>query len=140
MSRTASRAVQAELQAWGKLRIVGVALISLVGLIHLIEAPEYFEAATYLGLLFLANFAGATVAAVGIYRGLWSWGWGLGILLAASAFLGYILSRTVGLPGFYEDEFFEPMGVLSLIVEALFVLLYVMTIRRGTMETTRAAR
>src|SRR5215207_309573 len=121
MSRTASRAVQAELQAWGKLRIVGVALISLVGLIHLIEAPEYFEAATYLGLLFLANFAGAIVAAVGIYRGSWNWGWGLGVLISASAFVGYILSRTVGLPGFYDDEFLEPMGVLSLVVEALFV-------------------
>ena len=55
--------------------------------------------------------------------------------------MGYILSRTVGLPGFYEDEFFEPMGVLSLIVEALFVLQYaVMAIRRGTVQTTRAAR
>ena len=125
----------------GKTAWVSISLIVLVGLIHLIEAPEYFEEASYLGLLFLANFAGTIVAAIGIYRGSRSWGWGLGILLAASAYLGYILSRTVGLPGFYEDEFFEPMGVLSLIVEALFVLQYaVMAIRRGTVQTTRAAR
>lgn len=104
---------------------VSISVIVLVALIHLIEAPEYLEEAPYLGLLFLVNFAGAIVAAIGIYRGSWSWGWGLGTLVAASAFLGYILSRTVGLPGFYEDEFFESMGVLWLIVEALFVLLYV---------------
>jgi hypothetical protein len=125
-----------EKTAWG-----GISLIVLAGLIHLIEAPEHFEEAPYLGFLFFANFVGAIVAAFGIYRGSRSWGWGLGILLAASAFLGYILSRTVGLPRFYEEEFSEPMGVLSLIVEALFVLVYIAMVRmRGTVRTTGATR
>ena len=38
-------------------------LIVALGLIHLLEAPEELEEATYLGLLFLANFGGAVVAA-----------------------------------------------------------------------------
>ena len=118
----------------------GIVLIALIGLIHLVESPEYFEATTYLGLLFLANFAGAIVAAVGIYRGSWSWGWGLGALIAASAFVGYVLSRTAGLPGFYEDEFLEPMGLLSLVVEALFMLLYIAGIRRAAIAPNRTAR
>ena len=50
----------------GKLRIAGVVLISLVGLIHLLVTPEYFEFAAYLGLLMIANFAGSMVSAVGI--------------------------------------------------------------------------
>ena len=50
----------------------GIALLVVVGMVHLIEAPEYFEDATYLGLLFLANFAGAILAATGIYKGSWS--------------------------------------------------------------------
>jgi hypothetical protein len=124
----------------GKISWIGILLIVLVGLIHLIEAPEYFEAATYLGLLFLVNFAGAIVAAIGIHRGSWSWGWGLGVLVAASAFVGYLLSRTVGLPGFYEEEFFEPTGVLSLVLEGLFVALYVAAIRRGSMDNTETVR
>ena len=37
-------------------------LIMALGLIHLLEAPEELEEATYLGLLFLANFGGAVVA------------------------------------------------------------------------------
>src|SRR5215204_1068119 len=82
----------------GKLAWAGVSLTAAVGLIHLLEVPEELEEATYLGLLFLANFGGAVVAAIGIYRG-HKWGWGLGALLAGGAFVGYVISRTLGVPG-----------------------------------------
>lgn len=42
----------------------GILLIVALGLIHLLEASEELEEATYLGLLFLANFGGAAVAAI----------------------------------------------------------------------------
>jgi hypothetical protein len=100
---------------------VGISLIVVVGLIHLIDAPEDLEEGSYLGFLFLANFLGALVASVGIYRGN-RWGWVLGLLVAGGAFVGYVISRTAGLPGLgVEEEWLEPLGVLSLIVEALFV-------------------
>jgi hypothetical protein len=99
----------------------GIALILVVGLIHLIDAPEDLEEGSYLGFLFLANFLGALVASVGIYRGN-RWGWVLGLLVAGGAFAGYVISRTAGLPGLgVEEEWLEPLGVLSLVVEALFV-------------------
>jgi hypothetical protein len=41
----------------------GILPIVALGLIHLLEAPEELEEATYLGLLFLAYFGGAVVAA-----------------------------------------------------------------------------
>lgn len=104
----------------GKLMWAGISLIAVVGLIHLIEAPEYFEEATYLGLLFLANFAGSLAAAIGIYRGR-GWGWGLGVLVAGGAFVGYVISRTIGLPGLPVGEWLEPLGVLSLLAEGLFI-------------------
>ena len=44
----------------------GIALLIVVGMVHLIEAPEYFEDATYLGLLFLANFVETILTATGI--------------------------------------------------------------------------
>ena len=98
----------------------GASLIAAVGLIHLLEAPEELEEATYLGLLFLANFGGAVVAAIGIYRG-HKWGWGLGVLLAGGAFVGYVISRTLGLPGMPVEEWLEPLGVISMLVEGLFL-------------------
>jgi hypothetical protein len=99
----------------------GVSLILVIGLIHLIDSPEDLEVGSYLGFLFLANFLGALAAAAGIYRGN-RWGWALGFFVAGGAFVGYVISRTAGLPGLpVEAEWLEPLGVLSLIVEALFV-------------------
>jgi uncharacterized membrane protein YfcA len=104
---------------WG-----GVALIVVIGFVHLIDAPDSLEESTIKGGLFLANFLGALVAAFGIYRND-SWGWALGVIIAAGAFVSYIISRTVGIFGLPPDEWLEPLGVLSLVVEALFVLLFV---------------
>jgi uncharacterized membrane protein YfcA len=104
----------------------GISLIVIVGLIHLINSPEDLVAGSYTGLLYLANFVGAITAAISIYRGR-SWGWSLGALVAGGAFVAYVISRTVGLPGLpVEEEWLEPLGLLSLMVEALFVGLYVM--------------
>jgi hypothetical protein len=107
----------------GKLAWTGISSIIVVGLIHLIEAPEEWEETTYLGPLFLANFVGALLATIGIYRN-YRWGWSLGALVAGGAFLGYVLSRTIGLPGMPVEVWLEPLGALSLFVEALFVGLY----------------
>jgi hypothetical protein len=118
----------------GSERLVGagISLIVIVGLIHLINSPGDLEEGSYTGLLYLANFVGARAAAVGIYRGE-KWGWALGLLVAAGAFAGYVVSRTVGLPGLpVEEEWLEPLGVLSLLVEALFVGLYLTVFVRPT--------
>ena len=116
----------------GRLVGAGISLIVIVGLIHLINSPEDLAEGSYTGVLYLANFVGALAAAVGIYRGR-SWGWSLGALVAMGAFVGYVISRTVGLPGLpIEEEWLEPLGVLSLIVEALFVGLYVTVFVRAT--------
>jgi hypothetical protein len=121
MSRTASRTVSRGLQDLGKVRIAGVVLISLVGLIHVLVTPEYYGFAAYLGLLMIANFAGSMLSAAGIYQGR-EWGWWLGAVMAAGAFLAYIESRTLGLPGLPSWEpFTEPPGLLSLLLEAIFV-------------------
>jgi hypothetical protein len=60
------------------------------------------------------------VAAVGIFLHR-TWGWALGILVAAGAFIGYIVSRTVGIFGLPPDVWMEPLGIASLVVEALFI-------------------
>jgi hypothetical protein len=112
----------------------GISLIVVVGLIHLINSPGDLEEGAYTGVLYLANFVGALAAAVGIYRGK-GWGWALGLLVAAGAFAGYVISRTVGLPGLpVETEWLEPLGVLSLVVEGLFVGVFLAVLARPKEE------
>ena len=112
----------------------GILLILIVGAIHAIESPDYFSEATYIGWLFVANAFGAVVAAFGIYRGA-GWGWGLSLLISAGAFVAYIVSRTAGLPGamgLSQESFFETSGLISLIIEALFVISFIVwTSRRA---------
>jgi hypothetical protein len=109
----------------------GIALILVTGAIHFIDAPGSFGDATYKGCLFLANGIAAVVAAVGIHRGERIWGWGLGVLVAGGALVGYVVSRTVGLPGLAPDVWLEPLGILALMVEAAFIVLYAQSRREA---------
>ncbi len=102
--------------------MTGAGLILLVGLIHLVDAPDSMTESTMKGLSFYANFAGAGIAAVGVW-GDKTWGWALGTLVAAGAFVGYVISRTVGIFGIPPDVWLEPLGTASLIVEIVFVAL-----------------
>ncbi len=104
----------------------GIALIAATGLIHVIEAPDSFQEAAYKGWLFYANGLGALVAAYGVYRSQRSWGWNLGLLIAVGSLIGYVASRTIGLPYIpaEPDAWLEPLGVASLIVEGLFVAVF----------------
>ena len=118
----------------------GIGLIAGSGLIHLVETPEYLGEVRYIGVLFALSVVGAIVAAVGIFRGE-RWGWGLGALVAGASIAGYLLSRTVGLPGFREnswEEFAEPLGLLSLVVEGLFLVVAANVLTgRSPVEATR---
>jgi len=101
-----------------------IALIVVTGLIHLVTAPDDFSEAAYKGAMFVANGIAALIAAAGIYRGSKIWGWGLGLVVAGGAMVMYVVSRTIGLPGLGVDgAWFEPIGVLSLIVEGAYVVL-----------------
>lgn len=114
----------------GAWRWAGIILIVGTGLLHLVEMPEYFETATYLGLLFLLNGLGAVIAAVGIARGARDWGWVLGLVVAGGALVMYIFSRAVGLPSLTGKAWFEPIAVLAFIAEALFVALALAVLAR----------
>jgi hypothetical protein len=116
------------------LKWLAIAAILGAGLIHAVEARDAFGDATYKGLLFVANGVGALVAAVGVYRNQRTLGWILGIVVAGGAFLAYVASRTIGLPGLpaEPDAWLEPMGVASLVCEGLFVVLFVVARRART--------
>jgi hypothetical protein len=118
------------------LKILAILFIVADGLIHLIDAPEHYRAAPVIGVLFVANFLGSLVSAFGIYRDA-LWGWLLGVLMAVGALVSYayIATRSIGLPGFQQAIGKSgSLGVISLVLEALFVALFVLAVivwRRG---------
>lgn len=116
------------------IRTSAIGLIAGVGLLHLVLAPEHFEQAAYVGGLFVLNFVGAATAGLGIYKGSSSWGWGLGAVVAAASFILYFVTRTVGLPSFNPGELFEPLGLVALVLEGVFIGLYLYAAARGAAE------
>lgn len=105
-------------------QLSGIGLLLLLGLIHLYELPEHFEAARYLGVAFGLLFAGALLSVYGVLLGR-RWGWTLGAGISGAAFVGYIVSRVFGLPGFEEAVGrWEPLGTVTLGLEALYVGLW----------------
>ena len=106
------------------LQWLSVALILGIGVIHLSMVPGEYQEAQYMGILFAINFLAAIIAAIGILRQE-VWGWALGVLIAAGSLIGYILSRTVGLPGMEIEAWLQPLGLLSLAAEVLFFILVI---------------
>jgi hypothetical protein len=111
-------------------KLAAILLIVAVGLVHLRGAPPHYNFAPYMGIAFVANFVGALVAAVGIYRDA-LWGWLLGVLIAGGALVMYVVSRSVGLPGFELSvgRWFGPLATIALIVEVPFLALFLLAVR-----------
>jgi hypothetical protein len=105
---------------------LAIVLIVITGYLHLITAGEEYAEARYMGVLFLANFLGALVSAVGILRRKLWWGWILGVVIAAGSIIGYIQSRTVGMPGMEVEEWYDPIGIPAMIVEGMFLIVFVL--------------
>src|SRR5215208_897280 len=92
-------------------RWVGVILLFACALIHLISAPDHLQEATSIGVLFLAN--------------------------AAGAFVMFMVSRLIGLPAYQEhlgmwmgDSFGDRLGIPSLFVEGPLVALSAIVLAR----------
>jgi hypothetical protein len=100
-----------------------ITLILEIGLLHLFTAQAEYEEVAYMGYLFVANFLGALIAAVGIYRRLFL-GWILGVFIAIGSIAGYAWSRTLGMPGMEVEEWFNPIGIVVMLLEGGFCILF----------------
>jgi len=104
-------------------RVVAIALLGGIALIHILELPDALAAEGYLGGLFIAAVVASILLAAAMTRmsdvRLLEAAGGL----AALILLGYIISRAIGLPGFTEDigVWNEPRGLVSMVVEGLLV-------------------
>jgi hypothetical protein len=104
------------------LQKAGLLSLAGTGVLHLALAPEYFSEQAYVGVLFVLG----GIACLGLAGWIWkrvddAAAWTLAALAAAGMALGFILSRTVGLPGFHESEW-EASGLISLLLEGTVVV------------------
>lgn len=111
----------------------GLVLLAATAWIHFRDIPDKFGETPYLGWLYVLLVAGCAAAGAWLLSNRWRSGAVLGMVVSLGAILGYVLTRSVGLPGARDDigNWGEPAGVLSLVLEAAFVLLAFLWLRRG---------
>jgi hypothetical protein len=102
--------------------VVSVGLAG-VALIHLLDAPSKFSETPYLGWMYILLMVGALATAFALVRVSWSAAWAAAVLLPAGAIVGFVLTRTTGLPQASGDigNWSEPLGMASLLVEGTLV-------------------
>lgn len=130
-------------------RLVGIGLLAATALIHLGDIRGKFDETPYLGFGYVLLVAGCAVAGVLLLlpdRTNHVRGWALAGGLCAITLLGFVLTRTVGLPSAMDDKgnWSETLGVWSLITEGVLVVLsgacLVAAYRSHTPGAARVAR
>ncbi len=107
-------------------------LLFLTGLFHIVEAPEYYAEAQYIGILFGLNFLGALLGCFWIYKNK-VLGWHLGMVISVLSVAAFVISRSVGLPFFMGEigQWFDKSAIFSAITEVLFLMPYVWFLRKA---------
>jgi hypothetical protein len=114
-------------------RMVAIASLGGVALVHVLQLPEAFAAVDYLGVLFIAAIVLALCLSALLTRMSDERIWAATGALALLLLIGYVLSRTSGLPAFTDDigEWSEPLGLVSLVFEGLLVCLSAVVLEMG---------
>ena len=102
-----------------------LAALGLVGvaLIHVLELPDAFSEQAYLGALFIVASVAALLFAAALARTDDSRAWAAAGGLSALILLGYVIDRSVGLPGMPDEVgvWDDPLGLAAMVVEGLVV-------------------
>ena len=103
----------------------GIVALGLLGIaaVHVLDLPSKWEEVRYLGI----GYVGIIIVSIFLAERVITKPTRLDYLasaaVGASVIVGFIINRTVGMPGAMDDigNWTEPLGMLSLIVEALVV-------------------
>ena len=120
------------------IRKAGAAALAGTGFIHLVLAPEYLGEQAYVGVLFVLGAIACGLLALRLWRSNDPAAWLLGSAVAGGMAVGFVVSRTLGLPGFHESEW-EGSGMLTLLLEGGFIGLAAVAMRSLVPGESRAA-
>lgn len=104
--------------------LIGIAALSIVIAIHTTELSDKIEETTYLGFGYVLLIAASLVSIV-LLAQRDRRGWILGGGACLLTIIGFVLTRTTGLPGAMDDKgnWGETIAVWSLVAEGLMVVL-----------------
>jgi hypothetical protein len=97
--------------------------LAAIGVIHLLDSIGKYHETRYMFWMYMALIAGSLVTAAAVLLSRSRLPLAGAAALAASAAVGYVLSRTTGLPNATGDigNWTEPLGLASLFVEGAVV-------------------
>lgn len=109
--------------------VAAIGLIA-VGLIHVLEIQGQLSGATWLTTGFVLLAACAPVAGLWLLARPSSVAWGFSGLVCLLAAGGYILTRSVPIPGDLDDRgnWLEPLGVAALFTEGIVTILAILVL------------
>jgi len=100
-------------------------IIGLLGIaaVHILDLPAKWTETRYIAWMYIAIILGVAVGLERLVVKVSKRDYLASSLLSIAVIVGYIVNRTVGMPGAKDDigNWFEPLGLLSLFIEAFAV-------------------
>ena len=115
-------------------RRLAAGMLALTGVLHLALSPEYFGEQAYIGVLFVLGGIATLALAAWLWNSTQPVAWLGAAVVCAGMAVGFILSRTTGLPGFHEAEW-ELSGILSVLLEVGVIGLAALALGSGRQTT-----
>ncbi len=109
--------------------VVGLGGIALV---HLLDVEDRLTEVPYIGWLFVAIIVASLAVASLLIRSDDRRAWAAAGLIAGATIMGYVVTRTIGMPNDGGDDignWTEPLGLASLMIEGIVVVLAVSRLR-----------
>ena len=126
------------------MRLLGVVGMAGIAVIHILDAPATFAGAKYIFWLYIAIIVGAIPISLLLLHWSSRLAWIGAALLAAVPLIGYLLTRSVGLPGDSGDigNWLDSLGLASMFVEVAVLGLSLARLGMGRrwMQRLSAAR
>lgn len=114
------------------LRAATVATIAVAAVAHIPVIAPHLEEAPYMGVLFIALTAACLTLGAAIAATDATWAYRSAAAVCGAAVLAYAATRLVAFPQLADDvgNWFEPLGVVSVVSETLVVALALLVLHR----------
>ena len=113
-------------------RAAVVVALGGIALVHLLDVEDRLAEVPYIGWLFVAIIVASLAVASLLIRSDDRRAWAAAGLIAGATIMGYVVTRTIGMPNDGGDDignWTEPLGLASLMVEGIVVALAVSRLR-----------